>query len=517
MGRRLRANSHQKNNENELTEHSEKRISNVLAENISTLKALYSDCYDVVFRSFLIGEMLQAELVFIDNMVDREQLDTQVLDVLMTCKDSTLVNIQNIINESLPVASVEPIETIKQCVDDISLGNPILFINGSQEAIRIGLNKLQNSQITDPENEPVIQGPKYGFNESLQTNASLLRQRIRAPELKMVLLETGRYTKTQVVVTYMASVADHALVEEVMDRLKRIEMDGVLESGYIAEMIEDSPLSPFPQIKSTERVDVVAANLLEGRLAIIVDGTPTVMIAPVSLISFIQAADDYYNRWLFGSSFRFLRISSLFLSLVLPALYVALTTLHQEMIPSDLLVSIASSHELIPFPTLVEAVIMQLIFEILREAGLRLPRQVGSAVTIVGALVVGEAAVTAGFVSTTMVIVTAISGITSFTAPAYSLEMAIRILRFVLILLGGFLGLLGVVFGLIGIAIHLSSLRSLGVPYLTPIAPANLSEWKDAWIRSPWWKLNRRPRLTGRWNKYRQAKHQKPANKKRGE
>ncbi|HET7580795.1 MAG TPA: spore germination protein, partial [Bacillales bacterium] len=353
-------------------------------------------------------------------------------------------------------------------------------------------------------------GPKVGFNESIQTNKTLLRQILQTPRLKMKSLQVGTFTHTEVVVAYIETIADKTLVEEVINRIKRIKIDGVLESGYVEEMIEDHPHSPFPQMKNTERLDSVSSNLLEGRVAILVDGTPTVLIVPISLTSLIQAADDYFNRSLFGTSFRLLRIFSLFVALITPAFFVAIMMFHQEMVPTPLLISIASAREAIPFPTIVEAIMMQLTFEVLREAGLRLPRQVGSAVTIVGALVVGEAAVDAGFVSASMVIVIAITGITSFTAPHYSLETAIRILRLVLILLAGFLGMLGLVFGLIAIAIHLCTLRSFGLPYLSPLAPAQHGEGKDTWVRAPWWKMNKRPRLTGDWNKRRQPPNQKP-------
>ncbi|HET7657572.1 MAG TPA: spore germination protein [Bacillales bacterium] len=491
-----------------------KSLSASFHENLATFKNLYADSYDIVFRKFQIGEKNPAALIYIQNMADIKEVDKQVLLPLMRASDVGKIEMESMVNDHIPVASAKVMSKVSDCVDEISYGNPVLLIKGTGKAVGLHLNKPEKRQISQPENEPVIRGPKEGFTESLHTNTSLIRQKIRTPKLKMKSLCIGEYTRTEVAVAFIETLADQTLIEEVMNRLERIEIDGVLESGYIEEMIEDTPFTPFPLVKTTERVDVAAAHLLEGRVAIIVNGTPTLLLVPISLTSLMQAADDYYNRALFGSSFRILRLFSLFLSLILPALYVAITTFHQEMLPTDLLISIASAHEAIPFPTLIEALIMQLSFEVLREAGLRLPRQVGSAVTIVGALVVGQAAVNAGFASATMVIVVAITGITSFTAPHYALETAIRILRFILIILAGTLGMLGLVFGLLAITVHLCTLRSFGVPYLAPMAPAESGMFRDSWIRVPWWKMNKRPRLTGERNQNRQTRNLKPGPEK---
>ncbi|HET7658433.1 MAG TPA: spore germination protein [Bacillales bacterium] len=492
-------------------------LSSDLQQNMEILKQLYANTLDVVFRSFQIAGSHSAKLVYLDNMADVARIDDQVLKPLMETQDITEKQLASVIEQYLPVASIQTLQTFEDCIREISSGNAILLVDKNDEATKIGLSQREKRQIKEPENEPVIRGPKEGFIESLPVNLSLIRQMIRAPQLKMKSLTVGTYTKTEIAAVYMETIADHTLVEEVMNRLKRIRIDGVLESGYIEEFIEDNPYSPFPQTKISERVDVAASSLLEGRVVILVNGSPTALVVPASLTSLIQAADDYYNRFLFGSSFRILRFTSFFVSLFLPGFYVAVISFHQEMVPTDLLISIAASREAIPFPTLVEAIIMQLAFEVLREAGLRLPRQVGSAVTIVGALVIGQAAVSAGFVSATMVIIIAVTGITSFTAPHYPLESAIRILRFVLMFLAGTLGLLGLVFGMLAIFIHLCTLRSFGVPYLAPMAPAQKGEWEDTMVRAPWWKKTKRPHFTGEWNKYRVPPGQKPGPGKEGD
>ena len=289
------------------------------------------------------------------------------------------------------------------------------------------------------------------------------------------------------------------------NRLKRIEIDGILESGYIEEMIEDNPYSPFPQIMTTERPDIACSNLLEGRAVILVEGTPFSLIAPISFFSLLQSHEDYYQRFMIGTIIRWLRYLFLGVSLLFPSLYVAILTFHQEMVPAQLLLSMASSREAVPFPAIVEALLMEIAFEALREAGVRLPKQIGSAVSIVGALVIGQAAVQAGLVSAPMVIIVAITGISSFMIPRYVAGIAIRMLRFPIMLLASTLGLLGIMMAIIAIAIHLCTLRSFGVPYLAPLAPLKVRELKDVLWRSPLWMMDTRPHLTGESNLYRQS------------
>ena len=330
-----------------------------------------------------------------------------------------------------------------------------------------------------------IRGSREGFIESLQVNTSLLRRIIKSPALKLQSMKIGKYTKTNVVVAYIDGLVDQTLIEEITNRLQRIEIDGILESGYIEEMIEDNPYSPFPQLLATERPDVACAHLLEGRAVILVEGTPFTLIAPISFFSLIQSHEDYYNRFMVGSLIRWLRYVFLGISLLLPSLYVAVLTFHQEMVPTALMLSVAASREAVPFPAIVEALIMEITFEALREAGVRLPKQIGSAVSIVGALVIGQASVQAGLVSAPMVIVVAITGIASFMIPRYATGIAIRMLRFPIILLAGTLGLLGIMMGIIAIVIHLCSLRSFGVPYLAPLAPLKGKRAERCAVESP--------------------------------
>ena len=478
--------------------------------NLQFIKSIYDNCSDVVFHHFSISGIRKAVLIYIEGLSNIEEIDKSILAPLMQKAETDLENLKEIIEERLTVSSLKENKTFANVIEQISTGNPVILVDQYPLAISAGLAKWEKRAIEEPMSESVVRGPREGFTETIGVNTALLRRRIKSPNLKMMPMNIGRQTQTKVIIAYMEGLADTTLVEEVKCRLQRIDIDGILESGYIEEYIEDHPFSPFPQILNTERPDVATGNLLEGRVAILVDGTPFVMIVPISLYSLLQSSEDYYERFLFSSFIRWLRYGLLVMALLLPSVYVAVLTYHQEMLPTPLLLTFAKTREQIPFPALVEAFIMEVTFEALREAGIRLPKQVGSAVSIVGALVIGQAAVSAGLVSAPMVMVVAITGIASFAVPRYNVAISLRMLRFPIMFLAGTLGLLGIMLGLIAIIVHLSTLRSFGLPYLSPMGPMKASEMKDVMFRAPWWAFRKRPRLTVDYNQHRQAPDQKP-------
>lgn len=343
-----------------------------------------------------------------------------------------------------------------------------------------------------------------------------MRHKIRSNRLKMVSRIVGEETQTSVAIVYIDGLAKPELVDEVLSRIDQIKIDGILESGYIEEFIEDNTWSLFPQIQNTERPDTLATNLLEGRVGIIVDGTPFTLILPATFWQFLQASEDYYHRFHIFIFLRILRIIFIFLALLLPALYVAVTTYHQEMIPTNLLFSVAASREAIPFPAFVEALIMEISFEALREAGIRLPKVVGQAVSILGALVIGQATVEAGIVSAPMVIIVSLTGIASFTIPRFNMAISIRLLRFPVMILAGVFGLYGIVIATTFILTHLCKLKSFGVPYFSPVGPLYFHELKDVFVRAPWWALEKRPTQMINKDVQRQSHSPKPAMKKNG-
>jgi spore germination protein KA len=356
----------------------------------------------------------------------------------------------------------------------------------------------------------VVRGPREAFVENLRTNTSMLRRKIKNPDLKIETMKLGQVTRTDVCLVYIKGIVNDKLVDEVKRRLQDIEIDSVMSSGYLEDMIQDNPWSPFPQVNYTEKPDRLAARLLEGRVGIMVDGTPIVLTVPTVFMEFLHSAEDYYERSQIGTAVRIIRFFSMFMSLIMPSLYVAIITFHHEMLPTGLLLSLAAQREAVPFPAFVEALAMELTFEILREAGIRLPRQVGQAVSIVGALILGEAGVRAGLVAPATVIVVSFTGITSFVY-FYSASFTVRLLRFPMLVLSAAFGLYGLIIVLILIVVHMCTLRSFGVPYLAPIAPLVPEDLKDTIVRAPWWGMFARPRSIAWKRSQRVTPGQKPA------
>ncbi|OZB98750.1 spore germination protein [Paenibacillus sp. XY044] len=483
-------------------------ISDRLHENISRLKKQYADCFDVVFHDFNCGQT-PAVIVYVLGLTDNDLINRYVLEpTLKQISEDDGVTLGDF-SECLPVSSYTKIRTIDQAVMEIGDGNVVMLMDGDDWAISLYLAKWEQRSITEPEAESVVRGPREGFIETLMVNVSMIRRKLKTPDLKMKSIRIGRFSQTEVVVAYMNGIIESSLITEIESRLTRIDVDGILESGTIEELIEDNPYSPFPQLQTTERPDVVAANLLEGRAAIIVEGTPIVLMAPATIFSFLQSSEDHYQRYYIGTAIRWLRYLFAFLALIGPSFYVAIVTYHQEMIPTTLLLNMTKSREQIPFPALVEALLMEITFEALREAGVRLPKQIGAAVSIVGALVIGQAAISAGLVSSPMVMVVAITGIASFLIPHFAFGISVRLLRFPMMLLAGFLGFFGLMMGLTLILTHLFALRSFGVPYVSLTTVTHLSQLKDVLVRVPFWKMNTRPRI-GVWNRYRQGSNQRP-------
>jgi spore germination protein KA len=458
-------------------------LSEELHVNVELLRNIYADCSDIIFHEFVIGGRTRAVLIYIDGLINVEEIDRHVLAPLQ--RDNLDEHSLSNIRRTIPVTSITTVKTPVDAIEAISNGRPVLLVEKEPQGLSFGLSEWEKRAIEEPTSESVLKGPREGFIESIRTNTALLRRKVRSPNLKIRMIRKGNYTRTSIAIAYIDGIASPALVEEVMRRLQPIEIDGILESTYIEELIEDNPFSLFPQMLATERPDVAAAYLLEGCVVLLVDGSPSVRIAPITMYSLLQSPEDYYERYFIGSAIRWLRYLFFAISLLGPSLYVAILTFHQEMIPTPLLLTMARSREQIPFPALIEALLMETMFEALREAGARLPKQIGSAVSIVGALVIGQAAISAGIVSSPMVMVVAITGIASFMSPRFNIGITVRLLRFPMMFLAGFLGFLGVILGIIIILNHLLTLRSFGVPYLSPLAPMRNRDLKDVLIRVP--------------------------------
>lgn len=471
-----------------------------LDEILLTIEGGLGHSTDLVIRKIMIPSIppCNGAIVYVDGLANvKDILDSLLVDyrwgdlaLPMLEEIAPLALIKEYLLKSGEISGTSDYETLYHT---ILSGDTVILVDGYREGICASTRDWKDRGVTEPSSQTVVRGPREGFSESLRTNTALVRRKIKDPHLWMETRQIGRVTQTDVAVMYIKGLVDDSIIEEVRARLARIDIDGILESGYIEELIQDETYTPFPTIFNTERPDVVAAALLEGRVAILVDGTPFILLVPAVFTHFLQAAEDSYQRADISSLIRILRYVALLLAMLAPAGYIAVTTFHQEMIPTTLLINIAAHREGIPFPAFVEAFLMEATFEILREAGIRMPRTIGQAVSIVGALVIGQAAVEAGLVGPAMVIIVAITAISTFIIPSYNMGISIRMIRFALMILAASFGLYGILIGVIALVLHLCSLRSFGVPYLVPFAPFNLEDQKDNIIRLPQWSLLKRP------------------------
>ncbi|WP_346835982.1 spore germination protein [Paenibacillus polymyxa] len=502
------------NSQQNTTSHQKELLHTDLDVNIERIKKISGSSSDINIRVLRIGELkVKMGIIYTDGLVDKkvitdfttESLRLDIVEMDIEQNNFGNQNVFDVIKDyAATVGDIKEVSDFDALFNTILSGDTIILLAGFSNGISINSKGWKERGVTEPSSQSVVRGPKEGFSESLGTNTALIRRKIKDPNLWLETFQIGRVTKTDVVIMYIHGIAKEKIVKEVRERINRIDIDGILESGYIEELIQDKTFTPFPTVHNTERPDAAAAGLLEGRVAILVDGTPFVLLVPALFSQFLQASEDYYQRWDFATLLRLIRYLSVFISLLAPSLYIAATTFHQELIPTPLLLSLAANREGVPFPAFVEALLMEITFEILREAGVRMPRAIGQAVSIVGTLVIGQAAVEAGIVSPAMVIVVSITAISNFVMPAFNIGISIRILRFALMGLAASLGLYGITLGLIVIVLHLCSLRSFGVPYMSPMAPFNSSEQKDTIFRFPHWALFSRPKLISKKNDIRE-------------
>lgn len=445
---------------------------------------------DVVCQTIEKGSSKFA-LYYLSNAVDLTMLQACVLQPLLESRYSDETQwIADVFsrNAFFPTPnSLAP--TPEDALDGLLGGQTLLCVIGQPSGILFPFGSPAARSVGTAENERTIRGPKEAFVENIWTNLSLVRQRVKSDKLVIQEHTLGTESRTLVMLLYIEDNCSPELVRNVSEQLNSLKNDYRLQgSSYIEEHL-DRQFSPFPVIMNTERPDAAAASLFEGRVVILVEGTPNQLIAPATLLSFMQSTEDYYQSYFFTSWVRIMRYVFFFVSLILPSAYVAITTFHPEMVPFSLLVSIAASRDVVPFPALVEALIMEVAFEVMREAGQRIPSTIGQTISIVGAIVLGQAAVQAGIVSAPMVIIVAFTGISSFMSPHFSLTLAVRFLRFALLITSAMFGLLGLLIGVFILFIHLMTLQSFGTPYLSPFTPYKKGQMKDALGRSPWPKL----------------------------
>jgi len=462
------------------------------------LNETFSCCSDFIYRKISCGKdgLIRILIAYINGFVDKRLLNQDVVHPIIEYLSGDHGNsrIYERLKECVVINNdIKEANDMQQAVDGIVSGEALLFINGENKALVIGVKAPQGRQVKEPDTEVSIRGAREGFVENLLTNTTLIRKRIKNPNLKLEIMQLGKQTKTDVCICYIKGIANDRIVNEVRERLKKIDNDGILDVGIIEQYISDSRLSLFPTVGNSEKCDKLAGKLLEGRVAIFCDGTPNVLTIPYLFVESIQNTDDYYDHAYFATFIRLLRVMALLLSNMLPGLYVALVSFHHTVIPFKLMITLAASRQGIPFPPFVEALLMILVFELMREAGVRMPRPIGQALSIVGAIVLGEASVAAGIASNLMVIIVAITAICSFVVPP--LVRATMLLRFVFLIAANFMGFLGITLVVVVVFAHLCRLRSFGIPYMAPFSPLTSSDLKDSFVVVPIWAMVTRPKI----------------------
>ena len=481
-------------------EEQHEKIPLAIKDVVNTIKQSTSESKDIVVREFYIdGDVeVDAATIYVDGLVDTDIINDDIIkpllykvryDAIPKKKDGILEYLQKCL---LSVDEIKLVDSLYDAIDGMLMGDTALFIGGTGKAFVINTKGWQNRSISEPSSESVIRGPRESFVENMRFNTAMIRRKIKNPALTFEQMVIGRRTRTPISIVYIDGLAKKELLDEVKKRLKAIRTDSILESGYIEQYIEDAPGSIFATVGFTEKPDVAAAKILEGRVAIVVDGTPFVLTVPYLFVEGFQSAEDYYFRPFYTTFIRIIRVIGFSITVLAPAFYVSVTTFHQELIPTSLLITMARSREGVPFPAFLESLLMIVVFEIIREAGVRLPRPVGQALSIVGALVIGESAVSAGLIGAPMVIVVAITAISGFLVPTQNNSAVV--LRLILLVLSAMFGGFGLTLGLLGALVHLSALESFGYSYLSPTVPFNLNDSKDAMIRAPLWIMLTRPK-----------------------
>ncbi|EPY6469922.1 spore germination protein [Clostridium sporogenes] len=490
-----------------------------LKENLDLINDRIGKNNIVVTKSLLIGneEQIEGAIIYINGLASKDIIDRDVLHPLMLHVKENLKdkpNIMEYISKKYITMSNTKIEKdINNVLSSLKRGQTALLLENSDEAIIIDTSSGDYRSISEPTNESSIRGSREGFIEKLETNTSIIKRRIRDENLVIENMVLGRRTQRDLAIIYIDNIVDKNVLQELKYKLSSIDVDSVSLIGYIQQYIENDAYSIFPQSRTTERPDIVEGNLMEGRIAVMLEGTPMVLLTPSIFIEFFQAIEDYTQRTIVSSFTRILRALSVIIVITFPSIYLTLIKFNAELIPIKFVNTIIQSRSNIPLTPFMEILSMEIIVEFLREGGLRLPPKVNQTLSIVGGIIIGEAAIKAGIVSSATLLVIGISIIAAFLTPNYDMSLAVRFIRFPMLILSNYLGLLGLTAGFFFLLVHICSLESLGVPYFS----FHNEEYKDIFIRSPLWTMNRRPDSIPNNNPIRQTDFRKKFRRKKNE
>jgi spore germination protein KA len=461
------------------------QLTSVLEKNIVQIHCHMSKTEDLMEKEMIFNNK-RCIILYIDSLVKKELLQASVINPILEVK---LGKIEHVIRAN----EIKMSSIISEIGSSLLNGSCIILLENESCAYMAPIAENVGSSVQEPVNERSIKSSHDGFVDGFSTNLHLLRNRVKSPFLKVKYFTVGKLTNTKVGIVCLDNLVNKELVKEVERRISSIEIDQLYSTGDLEGLIEDHPFSPFPHILATERPDRAVSYLTEGKIIIIVDGCPRVLVVPITFFAFYQSPDDYNSRWLVGSFFRFIRVFSFIIAISLPAIYIAIVSFHSEVLPIGILYSIRVSLEYVPFPPIVEALAMQIILELLKEASIRLPSPIAQTIGIVGGLVIGTAVVEANLVSNMMIVVIGFTAIASFVAPINEMGTSVRLLGFPTMIAAALFGFFGIVLVLMLIFMHLSKLDTFGTPYFAPLAPFKKEDLKDTFLKLPLWILNTRP------------------------
>lgn len=469
-----------------------------ISENEICIREEFSNCDDLKIREMYIGvqKRVKCLICYIEVNVGNEMVNIfgRLVNYLQKIPEEELAKALE--ENSFGLSDTQPMKYIEEAVSGILSGDAVVFADGFSGALKIPDKGYPDMGVSPTDTEKVVRGSSEGFTESEKANTALIRKRIRSAGLKVKEFQVGVRSFTNIAMVYIEDLANPNLVEETYRRLNQYEIDGVLDSGVMEQLAEKKWYSPFPQFQSTHRPDRAAMSVLEGKIVVLVDNSPVALLLPANINSFLKTTDDYYNRFYMAAFARLIRYAAAFFSLTLPGLYLAVTNFHTQILPTPLLLSFWEARMGVPFPAALEVLLMELSFELLREAGVRLPGTMGNTIGIVGGLIIGQAAVEANLVSPIVVLLIAFTALCSFAIPNEEFAFSFRILKFLILALSAWLGFFGFLIGLFGVLVHMAGLKSFGIPYLTPYAGAlsdAKEDKKDSIIRYPLRMLKKRP------------------------
>jgi hypothetical protein len=476
---------------------SKKKESSIFPLKVETLeKILFDKCHESSYLKFTTYTIQNRKVAvfFIDFQVDMDKFQLSLLKPLINYeKNEKKLTSPNLLNE-LPLNSGRTTSEINEIIQNLILGAVFIYVEGEFETLYYLLPQKESRNVEKAETESIVLGPQISFTESLVKNMNIVSWRIKSHNLVFEEFKVGKLSPKEIRLVYMKNIANEDDIQTMRQRIKELDVDEVEDAIVLKQYLEDSQSNMFPQFDITERPDRFTYNVTKGKVGILVENSPSGFTAPATIFSFLETTEDLYMRWQAGSFLRLLRFLSMLFSILVTPTYVAALTYQYAIIPTQILISIGQSRAAVPFPPIFEALLLEFLLELLREAGARLPTKVGQTMGIVGGIVIGQAAVDAGLTSNILIIVVAMSALSSFTTPSYLFGTTIRLIRFPLIILAGFFGVIGIVFGIVFLIIHTLRLKSLGRPYLVPLYPLRIKDFNKVFFRTPFNHTSKRAR-----------------------